>query len=504
MYKLFLCLRYLRTRYLAFVCIVSVTLGVATLIVVNSVMSGFSEKLKTRLHGVLADVLLETERSEGFDEHPERLVARVKDSPAGNYVEATSPTVEVFALLQFHVRDKHGRKVPITKHVRLIGIEPERHAKVGRFSEYLVRQKDSPAPSFALTPTAEERFARNQQAAQFDDPLAVPFGPRVEVPAGPQPGDFLKTPPVENPNPPSLLPPPEVPAGPPPRVPGVILGYSIAHFRYTDPATQEVHEVDLLRPGDDVQLMTLGTTMKPVSATFVVADFFKSEMSEYDSSFVYVPLDELQRMRGMDGRVNALQMKLRAGLADDTEVVHGRVVPQLQALFPPAEGTRVISWQQHQGPLLQAIDIERGILNLLLFMIVGVAGFSVLAIFTMIVSEKYRDIGVLKSLGASNRGVMGIFLGYGLLLGLIGSLLGTAAGLAITHYINEIEAFLTHMTGHQVFDRSVYYFDKIPTNVEPLTVLLVNVGAVGTAVVFSILPAWRAARLHPVRALRFE
>src|SRR5256885_2226039 len=70
-YKLFLCLRYLRTRYLAFVCIVSVTLGVATLIVVNSVMSGFSEKLKTRLHGVLADVLLETEHSEGFEEHPD-------------------------------------------------------------------------------------------------------------------------------------------------------------------------------------------------------------------------------------------------------------------------------------------------------------------------------------------------------------------------------------------------------------------------------------------------
>ena len=123
MYKLFLCFRYLRTRYLAFICIVSVMLGVATLIVVNSVMSGFSNKLRDRLHGVLADVLAETERSDGFDEPADRMTDRILASPAGRYVEAMSPTVEVFALLQFHVRDRYGRKIPVTKHVRLIGIE---------------------------------------------------------------------------------------------------------------------------------------------------------------------------------------------------------------------------------------------------------------------------------------------------------------------------------------------------------------------------------------------
>ena len=93
---------------------------------------------------------------------------------------------------------------------------------------------------------------------------------------------------------------------------------------------------------------------------------------------------------------------------------------------------RVATWEEHQGPLLSAIDVERGILNMLLFMIVGVAGFSILAIFTMIVSEKYRDIGIMKSLGASNRGVMSIFLGYGLLLGIVGCASGTVLGLWIT------------------------------------------------------------------------
>ena len=306
------------------------------------------------------------------------------------------------------------------------------------------------------------------------------------------------------PAPPVIVPPPNLAASAPPRLPGVILGYSIAHTNDKDPETGVTEEYELLRPGDSVMIATVGSEgLTPVSSTFIVADYFKSEMSEYDGSFVYVPLDELQRLRGMGDRCNAVQVKLTDDVRDDPARVSGTVVPQLEGAFGPAEA-RVASWQQHQGPLLAAIDIERGILNLLLFMIVGVAGFSVLAIFTMIVSEKYRDIGILKSLGASNRGIMGIFLGYGLLLGLIGSGGGTALGLFITEYINEIEAGLSTLTGQQVFDRSVYYFDRIPTNVDPVTVVLVNVGAVGIAVLFSVLPALRAARLHPVRALRFE
>jgi lipoprotein-releasing system permease protein len=503
-YKLLLCLRYLRTRYLAFVCIVSVMLGVATLIVVNSVMSGFSNKLKDRLHGILSDVIVETDRSEGFSESPAVMMNRIENSPAGKHVEAMSPTVEVFALLQFQVRDKYGRAVPMTRHVRLIGIDPAKQAKVGRFSEFLVNQKDAAVPSFELTPAAKERFERNRMVAGWDEPLRIPGAPDDPPLGGPKPSDFLKDP-VLTPNgmPPVVVPPPQIPERPAARMPGVILGYSIGNMRYKD-ADGVAQEACLLKPGDDVFIATVSAAgMKPVSSTFVVCDYFKSEMSEYDSSFVYVPIDELQRLRGMDDRVNAVQIRLKDDIRDDAQGVNTGVVGPVQAIFDPTEA-RVASWQQHQGPLLSAIDIERGILNLLLFMIVGVAGFSVLAIFAMIVAEKYRDIGIMKSLGASNSGIMAIFVGYGLLLGLVGSGLGTAAGLVITENINEIEAFLTRATGRQVFDRSVYYFDRIPTNVDPLSVVLINVGATGIAVLFSVLPAFRAARLHPVRALRFE
>src|SRR5262249_23018606 len=149
--------------------------------------------------------------------------------------------------------------------------------------------------------------------------------------------------------------------------------------------------------------------------------------SEYDQSFVYVSLEQLQKLRGMGDRCTALQIKLKNYHADKEFVTN-----TLRGLYPSNAEIRIATWEEHQVPLLAAIDVERGILNLLLFMIVGVAGFSILAIFTMIVSEKYRDIGILKSLGASSRGVMSIFLGYGLLLGTVGCALGTALGLWIT------------------------------------------------------------------------
>ncbi|HYH66940.1 MAG TPA: FtsX-like permease family protein, partial [Urbifossiella sp.] len=484
MYKLLLCSRYLRTRYLAFVCIVSVMLGVATLIVVNAVMSGFSTKLRDRLHGNISDVVVDTERADGFPATPAELRQAILHSPVGDKIAAISPTVEVFAILQF----TYPNGAPSMKPVRLMGVDPASRAAVGGFAEYLVGQKDNPNPSFALTPEAEAQLKRNREHAAHLERVRAERDKGLDVPAPLVPD-------------PMALPPANLfgdEKRPEPPVYGTVLGYSIAHVRFTEGGVMK--EEAILRPGDAVTIMTAGgAELKPVWGSFVVADYVKTEMSEYDSNFVFVPLEQLQRIRGMGDRCTALQIKLKNYDRDKAAVT-----AELERLFPPRDGNRVATWEQNQGPLLTAIDVERGILNILLFMIVGVAGFSILAIFTMIVSEKFRDIGVLKSLGASSGGVLSIFLGYGLLLGGVGAGLGTVMGLWFTRNINEIEAGLSKVTGTAVFPRDIYYFKEIPTNVDTGVVLLINAGAVVTAVVFSLLPAWRAARLHPVRALRFE
>jgi lipoprotein-releasing system permease protein len=479
LYKLLLCWRYLLTRYLAMVCIVSVMLGVATLIVVNSVMSGFSSKLRDRLHGLLSDVVVEAWDYDGFPD-PEGKMDLIRNDPfLRERIAAMTPTLEIFAMIQFN-----WRGTPMTRPVRLIGIDPEGRAQVGGFAEHLMLHRNH--PTFSLSPEARQRYEDHHQ-------------PRVLGPDGwPMPA------------------PPDVkPASPPPLAPGekpapdptpsttfvpesVIVGYAIAHFR--DPAStpDAPREIRTLEAGDDVILTTVsGQRLSPVWKRYTVCDYFRSEMSEYDANYVFVPLEDLQQMRTMQDRATSILISLKN--YEDAKPV----VERLQALFATAP-IQVQTWEAKQGPLLAAIRIEKGILNVLLFLIIAVAGFGILAIFSMIVVEKTRDIGILKALGASNGGILKIFIGYGFLLGVVGATLGTSLGLVLTTYINEVEHFLARTTGQEIFPKSVYYFDKIPTDIQTFHVVLINFGALSIAVLFSILPALRAALLHPVRALRYE
>ncbi|MFM8579285.1 MAG: ABC transporter permease, partial [Planctomycetaceae bacterium] len=261
----------------------------------------------------------------------------------------------------------------------------------------------------------------------------------------------------------------------------------------------------LVLPGDDVKITfpTAGTPPKAVSDTFTIVDFYESKMSEYDSNFVFVPIAALQRARGMIEpqtgitSVNSIQVKLVAGA--DLDAVRDR----LRKVFPP-ELYSISTWRDKQGPLLSAVDMEMAVLNILLFLIIAVAGFGILAIFFMIVVEKTRDIGILKSIGAGGAGVAGIFLGYGLVLGLGGAGAGLAVGLGISWNIDRFRAGVEWLTGERVFDPSIYYFFRIPTIVDAVTVGWIIAGAVAIAVVASVLPAIRASRLHPVEALRHE
>jgi len=470
-YKLLLCWRYLLTRYLALACIISVMLGVATLIVVNSVMGGFSTKLKERLHGLLSDVLIESTSIEGFADADGKM-KRIMASPIGHQIEAMTPTVEVFAIMQFSFWNGHQEE-KITRPVRVIGIDPEGRTRVGGFAEHLVLQRDSKVPSFALSADAMVRY-------QLRYPPAPPVRPE---PIGPD-------------DPPQPDPPPS--SSKVPR--GIIVGQAIASFRdkNVEPG-QPPKDIYLLRPGDAVKIMTVSAQkMQPVYDHFVVCDYFKSEMSEYDANYVFVPLDYLQHLRTMENRVTSIQIRMKDYAANKVVVKE-----TLEKLFPGSR-YQVQTWEDKQGPLLSAIAVEKGILNVLLFMIIAVAGFGILAIFAMIVVEKTRDIGILKALGASNGGIMAIFLGYGTLLGVVGSGLGTWLGVTITVYLNEIEKFLAQATGQEIFPKTVYYFDKIPTDIQPFSILMINLGAIGIAVFFSVVPALRAAMLHPVRALRYE
>ena len=556
MYKLLLCWRYLRTRWIALVCVASVMLGVATMIVVNAVMAGFSHEMQTRIHGILSDLVFESHSLSGFQD-PKWHMEEIKRA-AGGDIEGMTPTVAVPAMLSFQVRGQW-----LTRQVMFIGIDETTHSGVSDFGTYLQHPENRRQLSFSLRdggydtfdsqadgkagengPTrpamegagwphrrmrvAREKLWREKMGArgdaagqsarpidqQVDAVLAATTGdgstpatadgstPATGDGSTPSAGDGTAASGAARSDPFRAARPEEGDTMDPAKeqFTGIVPGIGLASFRDSDGVDRF-----LVLPGDDVKITfpTAGTPPKAVSDTFTIVDFYESKMSEYDSNFVFVPIAALQRMRGMVDpqtgipSVNSIQIRLKPGA--DLNVVRDR----LRKVFP-AEMYAVSTWRDKQGPLLSAVDMEMAVLNILLFMIIAVAGFGILAIFFMIVVEKTRDIGILKSLGAGSAGIAGIFLGYGLFLGLVGAGVGLALGLAITWNINTIRAGVEWCTGQRVFDPSIYYFFKIPTIVNPFTVAWIIAGAVGIAVAASVLPARRAARLHPVEALRHD
>ena len=508
MYQLLLCSRYLRTRFIAIASIISVMLGVATMIVVNSVMSGFQHETYNRLHGILSDLVVESRGMEGIP-NPQSIMDEIRET-LGDDVQAMTTNVHVPAMLSFQIRDQW-----FTKQINLIGIDRHSYAAVGDFGKYLLHPDNRKQVDFNLREGGyDDRIANagwvgrrqrvmierayEQQRQLYAEQQSPETGGEDGVAA--EEGDATDSEQPVDPFsdmeafPENLFDPMYEQHA------GIVLGFALASERHQN-AEGKVVDYFLCRPGDDVKITfpTAGTPPKPESSMYTVVDLYESKMSEYDASFAFVPIEKLQRDRGMVDAVSAIQIKLK----DDADLAEAR--SKLRARFPAATSPfHVQSWKDMQGPLLAAVQLETTLLNILLFLIIAVAGFGILATFYMIVVEKTRDIGILKSLGASSRGVMSIFLGYGLSLGVVGSGVGVVLGLLFVWNINRIAELIEMITGREVFDPTVYYFQEIPTIINPLTVGWIVVGAMSIAIGASVLPALRAAKLHPVEALRYE
>lgn len=282
---------------------------------------------------------------------------------------------------------------------------------------------------------------------------------------------------------------------------GIIMGISLASIR-----TADGEEKFYCWPGRDVKLTMASASMPPKGITdnFTVVDIYESKMSEFDSQFVFIPLDAMQRLRAMfdpisnKGMVNAIRIKLKD--ENDGPMVRDMLKEEFNS--PDRELYKIQTWQDQRSNLLAAVEMERSVMNVLLFLIIAVCGFSIMTIFLMIVSEKVKDIGILRALGASSPGIMFVFLNYGLMLGIVGSIFGVICGLLFLHYINPIADILKGWTGHAVFPPDIYYFYQIPTCVEWQTILWIVVGTIAVTVLASVFPAWRAASMQPVESLR--
>ncbi len=587
MYKLLLCLRYLRTRYIAMASIISVMLGVATMIVVNGVMSGFSHEMKTRLHGILGDISVEAWNANGFPDAEDKM-QRIK-AVLGDDVAAMTPLCATAGVMNYRITlyepeaDTRYICSPsqwLASEVVIIGVDENTKGGVGDFNKFLQHPGNRDQLSFTLRDGGYDEY--DHQVVLSDtgvlgkiitwcakiagrdtqkDPL---FSKEVKRRAEMKDAgwksrrqcydrmkmiDFEYTVPpardyrhaegeadatdnlagLEIQPPPEDTPMPEAGGEMPANIPedataddanvvdpfaqeakifdptkeqhpGAVLGMGLSIAR------DKGREFFRILPGDDFKLTFPSNGMPPVGVTanFTCVDLYESKMSEYDGRFVFLPLTELQRLRGMAdpsdprmSRVNQIQMKLRPGV--DLDAARDK----LRLVFDPML-YEVRTWRDHQMVLLQAVETETRMLNVLLFMIIAVSGFGILAIFYTIVVEKTKDIGILKALGASSSGIMGIFLMYGLALGIVGAGMGCIVGLLFVWNINEIADLLSWLLGYPVFNPDIYFFYEIPYDVDPWTVTWIVTGALVIAVLASVFPAWRASRLQPVDSLRYE
>jgi len=234
----------------------------------------------------------------------------------------------------------------------------------------------------------------------------------------------------------------------------------------------------------------------PRLRAFRVAAIFEVGMFEYDNSFVFLPLEAAQLFFRQEGQATGIEVFVK-----DPQRVWLARSAILQAAGQPV---RAYDWQQANSSFFNAVQVERNVMFLILTLIILVAAFNIVSSLIMLVKDKTRDIAILRTMGASSGSVLRIFLMAGTAIGVLGTLGGLVLGLLFNANIESIRQLLQAMTGTQLFSPEVYFLAQLPSKSDPREVVEVVAMALVLSFLATIYPAWRAARLDPVEALRYE
>ncbi len=445
MYKLILALRYLYRRRISYLALGAVALCVFIVVVVMTVMTGLVGDFKKKNHSFTGDCVVGTESLVGFPYYED--FTRVLESP--DFVESVSAVINSYALVGAE-DSEHSIGVEI------IGINPVGYSSVTGFGNTLHYHKDDASRAF--------------------EPLSEAS------------------------------------------LPGCVVGADLWLQR-------DSHGEYFYDPNPEAT--AIGVTCFPLTArgalakagtglvstkTFYFSDFSESGLARVDSSVVYLPFGDAQVLCGMDGpvkRASWLHIKFKPGVkledgcgkmrllwAKFSDQMQGKDNAELLAQVS------VQSWKEYRREFIAAMEKEQ-VMLIVMFGLVGLTTvFIVFVVFYMIVSHKTKDLGILKSVGASGFDVAALFLGFSACVGILGSAVGIAAGALFLRDINTIEGWLFERFGFQLWDRTIYAIGEIPHRLD-LAMLLVVVGcAVLACLSGALLPSIRAARARPIDALQ--
>jgi lipoprotein-releasing system permease protein len=414
-YEWFISLRYLRAKrkqtfisVISFISIAGVTLGVAALIVVLAVMTGFHDGVRQQILGNIPHILIQ--RYGGVENYVE-LTEKVK---------AASPSVvQVSPFVSREVMLISKRNVAA---VSIKGVEEQNKI----FSQ----------PLLTLDGQNVRDLIFNQKEGVGGILIGMPTAAALDVGVG--------------------------------------------------------DTIHVIPPIFTVTAFGVIPKMKP----FRVVGVFRQQRGVLDAYFGYISLESAQNLLDFNGRASGLEVELDS--LNHTEMATAELRSQLKAPL------NVRSWQDIFGSFLSAIKLEKLGLFIVLGIIVLVAAFNIAITLIMIVMEKNKDIAVLRSMGATARSIMKIFVLEGLIVGVLGTSLGTVAGVVLARNADPIIKWLERVLGLRIFDQSVYGMEKFPSVVHTGDVMAVVVMALTISLLATIYPAWRAAKMAPSEALRYD
>ena len=415
-YELLIGLRYTRAkkrgaghnRFISFISMISIlgiTLGVAALIVVLSVMNGFQKELRTRILGVASHIEI-SGNGDQMANWRETLAAASKHPK----VLAGAPYVQQQGLLSLG-DEVHG--------VMVRGIEPLAEDKVADFEQHMK------------------------------------LGHLVDL----KPGEF-----------------------------GIILGSDLAHGLRVVPG----EKVTLIAP----QGLVTPAAVLPRLKQFRVVGIFEVGMFEYDSGLALINLHDAQALYRMADNVSGVRLKV-SDLFDAPRVA-GELLRYLDA------DTFITDWTRSHANFFRAVAIEKNMMFLILLLVVAVAAFNIVSTLVMAVTERQADIAILRTLGASPGSITLIFIVQGVMIGLAGLLAGVGLGVALALNVDVVVPALEHMLGIQFLAKDVYYITELPSDLHWNDVGIIASVSFVLTLLATLYPSWRASRVNPAEALRYE
>jgi lipoprotein-releasing system permease protein len=424
-FSLFLALRYLKPKrtfvsVITVISVLGVTLGIAVLIIVISVMTGFDRELQRKVLGFDAHLIISNAE---LLRDWESLEEKIRKVPG---VVATAPFVQGPVIVEFSGR-------VITPKIR--GIDIEKELKLADLRTMIREGTHDISSDQCLI------------GSELANELGVLLHDKITVYA--------------------------------PRNIGQVL---------------ELIERVRKDADDKAALDELKEVVLP--AELEVVGVFESGRYQYDSEYVLLPLYVGQELYGLQDEIHGLSVRTTDPY--QLEPIENAIRPVL----PPAAG--ISSWMDLNRQFFEAVRLERNVMFVILFFIIIVAAFCVMNTLITVTVQKRRDIGIMKALGATPGQIIWVFLAQGMIVGILGNVTGVALGMAIVRWRNEFKEWLANTLGIEIFPPGIYQFSQIPAEVIPKDVTIICLSAFVICALAALIPAWNAARLDPVKALRYE